>query len=150
MKAPTRARPKGAAIELNLAPLIDAVFLLLTYFLFTISLATIEGVLPSELAAGNRFEQERLPLHQPERQLVVRLIDTGGGVAYFVDDWPAAGIEEVMARISALGPQDVVVIDADPNVAYDYVIRLYNRSLGAGIRNVVFPIEPLERAAPRS
>ena len=38
-----------------MAPLIDCVFLLLTYFLFTISLATVEGLLPSELALGDEL-----------------------------------------------------------------------------------------------
>ena len=76
MRRPARARPAGAAANLNIAPLIDAVFLLLTYFLFTISLATVEGVLPSELTAGNRFEQQRTELEKTTRQAyrhVIRL-----------------------------------------------------------------------------
>ena len=52
MRRPNKARPSGNNAELDMAPLIDCVFLLLTYFLFTISLATIEGLLPSELALG--------------------------------------------------------------------------------------------------
>ncbi len=152
MRRPARARPAGAAANLNIAPLIDAVFLLLTYFLFTISLATVEGVLPSELTAGNRFEQQRTELEKTTRQLIVRLIKTPDGVAYFVDDWPVGGIEEVEQRLGDLGPDDVVVIDADANVAYRHVIRLYNRTLARGIDRVVFPLPPVERGdrAPRS
>ncbi len=152
MRRPSRARPSGAAANLNIAPLIDAVFLLLTYFLFTISLATIEGVLPSELAAGDRFEQERAPLERPSEQMVVRLIKAGDAVAYFVDDWPVAGIEEVERRLDELGPEAVLVIDADAAVAYRHVIRLYNRSLARGIGKVVFPLAATrqDQHAPRS
>ncbi len=140
MRRPTRARPTGATANLQIAPLIDAVFLLLTYFLFTISLSTIEGLLPSELAAGEEFQQQRLPSEEETPQLVVRLVKAGGGVAYFLGDWPVDGIVEVERRLAQLQPQDIVVIDAGSNVAYEYVIRVYNASLKAGVQRVVFPL----------
>ena len=81
MKRPHRARPAGDSPDLQMAPLIDAVFLLLTYFLFTISLATIEGLLPSELALGDDFREEQLDLDRKEREVVVRMVQTGSRVS---------------------------------------------------------------------
>ena len=59
MRAPRTASQASGNTELQLAPLIDCVFLLLTYFLFTISLSTIEGLLPSEIAMGNDPQQRQ-------------------------------------------------------------------------------------------
>jgi len=152
VRRPLRARPTGSHGELQIAPLIDAVFLLLTYFLFTISLSTVEGLLPSELAVGRSFEEQRAPAEAPAREVVVRIVDAGGSVAYFVDDWPVEGWARVAERIDRMDPETTLVIDADPNVAYEHVVRLYNHALAAGLHRVVFPISSLRApgAAPRS
>ena len=83
MRKPDRARPAGSAGELQMAPLIDTVFLLLTYFLFTISLATIEGLLPSELALGDDYREETLDLEKENQEVVIRMVQTGTRVQYF-------------------------------------------------------------------
>ena len=111
MKRPHRARPAGDSPDLQMAPLIDAVYRLLTYFLFTISLATIEGLLPSELALGDDFREEQLDLDRKEREVVVRMVQTGSRVQYFINDWPAFGFENVRSRLDDLSASDIVVID---------------------------------------
>jgi biopolymer transport protein ExbD len=134
-----------------MAPLIDAVFLLLTYFLFTISLATIEGLLPTELAMGNQFEQKKIPLEDQKDEVIIRIVQTGERVQFFIDDWPASDFESVATHLAALQPESVVVIDAGPSVAYEHVIRLYNRCLKTGIKDVVFPLTSASGGgAPRS
>lgn len=134
-----------------MAPLIDAVFLLLTYFLFTISLATIEGILPSELALGNQFEEKKIPLEDQKDEVIIRVVQTGERVQFFIDDWPASDFESVATHLAGLRPESVVIIDAGPSVAYEHVIRLYNRCLKTGIQDVVFPLSSASGGgAPRS
>ena len=140
MKRPLRARPGGASGELQIAPLIDCVFLLLTYFLFTISLSTIEGLLPSELALGDEEQQQTDP-EEHDDEVVVRLIKSGARVQYFIDDWPASDYGAVSKHLSGLGANAIVVIDAGPTVEYEHVIRLYNKCLQLEIDRVVFPLE---------
>jgi biopolymer transport protein ExbD len=123
-----------------MAPLIDCVFLLLTYFLFTISLATIEGILASELALGDDLQESRLELEQEADEVIVRLIRTGETVQYFVDDWPVADFDAVAAHLSTLASDSLVVLDAGPTVEYSHVVRLYNHCLRSSIEQVVFPI----------
>ena len=149
MKRPHRARPAGDSPDLQMAPLIDAVFLLLTYFLFTISLATIEGLLPSELALGDDFREEQLDLDRKEREVVVRMVQTGSRVQYFINDWPAFGFEIVRSRLDDLSASDIVVIDPGPTVGYEHVVRLYNYCLRAGVERVVFPLASTATATPR-
>jgi biopolymer transport protein ExbD len=133
-----------------MAPLIDAVFLLLTYFLFTISLATVEGLLPSELALGDSFDQEKMEVDDPKQEVVVRVVQTGARVQYFVDDWPASSYADVAAHIGKLPRKSVVVLDAGARVTYEHVIRVYNRCLQAGVEKVVFPLTSGSQSAPRS
>jgi len=134
-----------------MAPLIDAVFLLLTYFLFTISLATIEGLLPSELAMGDSFDRQQIDLEDPRREVVVRIVQTGAHVQYFVDDWPTSSYEDVARHLASLESDSTVVLDAGKTVAYEHVIRVYNRCLQVGVERVVFPLSSLSDAgAPRS
>ena len=150
MRSSSRARPGNGSAELQMAPLIDAVFLLLTYFLFTISLATIEGLLPSELALGDSFDQEKLELDDPKREVVIRVVQTGARVQYFVDDWPASSYADVSEHIGKLPEDSVIVLDAGATVGYEHVIRVYNRCLQVGVEKVVFPLSSSTQSAPRS
>jgi len=150
MRASSKARPRTGDGELQMAPLIDTVFLLLTYFLFTISLATIEGLLPSELALGDSFDNQQMDLDEPKREIVIRVVQTGARVQYFVDDWPASSYEDVSEHIGKLSKDSVVVLDAGATVAYEHVIRVYNRCLQVEVEKVVFPLTSPSDGAPRT
>jgi len=149
VRRPTRARPGVWSGDLQMAPLIDAVFLLLTYFLFTISLSTIEGLLPSRLALGDEFREEKLKMDDQQREIVIRIVRTGERVQYFVNDWPAFDFASVKSHLASLTANDIVVIDAGQTVAYEHVVRLYNHCLQIGIEQVVFPLAASTAAAPR-
>lgn len=123
-----------------MGPLIDAVFLLLTYFLFTITLTTIEGLLPAQLALGNNEQQQEKPPEDNE-SVVLRIVQTGAEVQYFVDDWPVTDYGQVLSHLSSADKSSVVVIDAGPNVTYDYVVRLYNECLKLEFGQIVFPLD---------
>lgn len=146
MRTPSRARPGAGTMELQMGPLIDCVFLLLTYFLFTITLTTIEGLLPSELALGDQSPREQENT-EPEEQLVIRMVSTGTSVRYFLDDWPVTDRSAVLTRLDALGKEATVVLDAGPSVAYDHVIGLYNQSLRRKLSKILFPL-PTGAAKP--
>jgi len=143
-----RSRAGSSESELKITPLIDAVFLLLTYFLFTISLSTIEGLLPSELALGNDFQEQRMEREDPNRQVIVRIVQTGERVQYFLDDWPVSDFGAVSRHLDSMPKDATVVIDADANVAYEHVVRLYNHCLKLSLQKVVFPLS--RTAAPGS
>lgn len=148
MRRSRLARPGTTDTDLQIAPLIDCVFLLLTYFLFTISLSTIEGLLPAELALGDDFQERKLELDEPHDEVVVRIVQTGTRTQYFIDDWPAADFAAVSRHLGKLSPSTVVVIDAGPTVAYEHVVRTYNRCLQLSIEQVVFPLAGSVAASP--
>jgi len=140
MRKSRLARAGTTDTDLQMAPLIDCVFLLLTYFLFTISLSTVEGLLPAELALGDDFQEKKLDLDEPHNEVVVRIVQTGTRAQYFIDDWPAADFAAVARHLGGLPPSTIVVIDSGPTVAYEHVVKTYNRCLELGIEQVVFPL----------
>lgn len=137
MRVPHRARASGSGLNFQMTPLIDMVFLLLSYFLFTLNLTAMEGVLPSKLALGDEPAREQ---EQPPEQVFLRLVSTGTRVQYFVDDWPLTGFSELADRLARLPKQTTVVIDAAPGVQTAPVIHTYNQCLKTGLTHVVFPI----------
>jgi biopolymer transport protein ExbD len=137
VKRSHRARPQGA-FDLQLTSLIDLVFLLLSYFLFTLALSATEGVLPSKIAVGEdpseRSEEE------PADDVMVRVVQTGESLQYFVDNWPVAGFAELVDRLQRLPKDTMVVIDAAEAVQTAPVVRIYNQCLKLGLKRVVFPV----------
>ena len=141
MKRPQRARPGGGSLVQQMTPLIDLVFLLLSYFLFTLSLSMLEGVLPSKLALGQNPSEPRSAA-EPPREAMVRLVGSGGRVQYFLDDWPVSDFSELSDRLARLPRDTLVVIDATPGVQVAPVVRTYNQCLKIGLSRVVFPVTP--------
>lgn len=137
MKRSHRAASRGT-FDLNVMSLIDLVFLLLSYFLFTLALTATEGVLPSRIAIGEDAS-EQMP-EEPAEDAVVRLVQTGDTVLYFIDNWPLTDYAELVDRLRRLPAETMVVIDAAPAVQTDPVIRVYNQCLKLGLKRVVFPV----------
>lgn len=127
-------------MALQMTPLIDVVFLMLSYFLFTITLGMLEGVLPSKLAIGEDQQQQQEEQEEPPQQVIVRLVPSGGKVQYFIDDWPITGFEQLQERLAALPKDTMVVIAAAPTVRTAPVVRTYNQCLKLGLSRIVFPV----------
>ncbi len=122
-----------------MTPLIDVVFLMLSYFLFTMSLGMLEGVLPSKLALGEDQQQQERE-EEPPQQVIVRLVQSGGKVQYFLDDWPVTSFEKLKDKLDGLPKDTMVVIAAAPTVRTAPVIRTYNQCLKLGLSRIVFPV----------
>ncbi len=140
MRASHRARPGRQSILLQMTPLIDVVFLLLSYFLFTFSFRPVEGILPSDLALASKTPRPRV--EQPDKHAIIHIIETGSSVRYFLDQWPAASLKELGAMVAELPDSTLFVIDAEPVVTYRYVVDVYNFLLQRRFRKIVFPIDP--------
>ena len=93
-------RVSGESARLQMAPLIDVVFLMLSYFLFTLSLGMLEGVIaPGHVSAPLQPGLEQVPgrLAQPaHRQEAVE----PGGAPPGHDGMPQA--EEAAGRHAAV------------------------------------------------
>ena len=134
---------KGSALSsLSLTPLIDIVFLLLIFF----------------LAVATRFADEETKFAREERELDVMLpeaseakplsvdpdetiivIDEQG--RYFVKDSMVSlkQLDRILKQVRVNNPgRESVVIQADGNVKYAYVVAAMNSCMKAKIRNYTF------------
>lgn len=103
-----RLRRQLAEPRLEVMPLIDVVFLLLTFFIYSLVLMVRANMLPitlPELASGEPAE--------PVTPIVV-LIDRAGNL--YLDAEPVAGVDEAILQLRILRderPKDPVVVAAD-------------------------------------
>ncbi len=129
-----RHRERDDKIELAMTPMIDIVFLLNVFFLFTFKIVLPEGdfnvQMPSAAAARAAEPSEILPL-----RLVLKAAPTGeladlhlAGRSFGNGRDAFAQLQayirtQVVAEGGAAADEQEVEIDADYNLNYDYVVR---------------------------
>ena len=113
MKTPT-TKTRNAALELNLTSMIDVIFLLLIFFVFTSDFKEPEKLLPTKLSAVGLVDA---PLEQQERDLgkiTVRVAASPDGALTWTVDGARveslAAVEETLAALQEIDPTVPVVL----------------------------------------
>lgn len=131
LKFPPKEAPR---ININLAALIDIVFLLLIYFLLT----------------SNFIEQDSIDLKLPkvesvgkldEGQIVI-MIDRQGKFYYDKIEISDRDLDEFLGLWIGRSGEKSVLIKADRNVAFDRVVRVMDLSKKHGARKLLVGTEP--------
>lgn len=127
-----RLKPKDDSdLEVSLTPLIDAVFLLLVFFLVATmmkkNLKDVDIALPESASA------ERLA---PDKNRFVIAVDAGG--EFFVEGVPATlqTLHDSLARLSLEDPGRQVRLDVDRDTPASAVVEVVNLCQFRGIFNV--------------
>ena len=154
MKAPTNSR-KDASFELNLTSMIDVIFLLLVFFVFTVDFKEPEKLLPTNLSTSGAITSETKPT-QEERDLgkiIASLrVDKVGRVVYAVDGKPLDSLNELEATLTALQeiePNAPVVVDPERNVPIESVLDVYDAARRVGLTKIKFTASPEALASRR-
>ena len=128
--------------ELQIAPLIDVVFLLLIYFMVSSSLKRSEADLFMSLPSAVAVSQE---LKMPDEQVIEVLADgliVLNGTDYSPSEKDLAKLEETLVRYREasllIGIPAMITIAADDNSLHERVIDVLNACAGAGITSVTF------------
>ncbi len=133
----------------NLAPMVDVVMVILIFFMLGTRFAISEGVLPTQLpsqigpgggAKVTIVPAVRISLREPRR---------GDGCEIFVMDRALSensfgaltGFLVDKLRAGA-DPQGQVLIGADPEIRYQYVISAMDSCVRAGFVNLQFSVGP--------
>lgn len=146
MRWPSPFRDRRPAVELQLTPMIDCVFLLMVYFIWSSSFAIVEMSLPSELSAQQTGSGPANPDVPPPpeadfEQIVIRIVSGDAGPVWQVNDAPISSLAElrqslgVIARIKRDAP---VVLDPDPDVPLGDVIDVFDLSRLVGLEKMQF------------
>lgn len=143
MKIP-RSTAEGT-MEVKMTPMIDVVFLLLIFFVWTSSFEIPEFDLPSALAEPppGGSEANSAPMLPVEvfDEIVVKLIAQNESTLIRLNGQPVADTSALRAQlkeIMTLGVQPPVIVDPDDQVTMDQAVAVYDVARSAGADRVLF------------
>ncbi|MBM4089217.1 MAG: hypothetical protein FJ276_07280 [Planctomycetes bacterium] len=145
MRRPSPYIDRRGDLDIMMTPMIDVVFLLLVFFVWTTSFQIVERVLPSKLTAVSGTSpadpNEAPPPEEDFDRVVVRLLWQDGQPAWQVNDAFVPDLRrtrkrlEDIARITRNAP---VILHPDPNVPLGHVIDLYDITRLVGFTKIQF------------
>lgn len=133
MKTPSYFTTRRSAMELQMTPMIDVVFLLLVFFVWTASFHVAEYILPSSVStaagAGQASANDPPPPEADFDQVVVRILWLDDQPAWRINDQPLANLDQVrtqLDRIANIKRDAPVILHPDPLVPLGHVIDIYD------------------------
>jgi len=138
----------SANADLNTAmtPMIDVVFLLLVFFVWTASFQTIEYVLDSQVAAQqgtNASVDTQVDPPSDTEDVLVRIESVAGELVWSVSQRSATSLLDVKERLKRLADVDAsvkVILHPDPEVPLEFVIGAFDAAQLAGFAQIAFAV----------
>jgi biopolymer transport protein ExbD len=129
---------EGGDDDINMAPMIDMVFLLLIFFMVASHLTALERI-PVLLPVA---DEAKVPKEARDRQLVtIRSMDDSGEDAEIFMNLQVVDIERFTTAISNLheGNEDLqVYLRADRRVKHKHIKKVMEACANAGIVDIIF------------
>ena len=127
---PEEARQRPA---IQMAPLVDIVFLILIFFM-TLS---IFNQLESELSISVPKAKESKEAQRSPGEIIINIVEDGT-VIVNQRQLKYSELEEMLKRISALFPNQPVIIRADEKTYHKFVVNVLDACAAADIWNISF------------
>ena len=148
MRVPSTFRDRRTGLDLQLTPMIDCVFLLMIYFLWSSSFAVAEMSLPSSLAAQARISAGSATQSPPPEadfdNVVVRVLAAEGKTKWEINGSPVGSLAEMRQTLSTIAriKRDApIVIDPVGDVPLGDVIDVFDLTRLVGFEKVQFATE---------
>ena len=130
-------------LEIKMTPMIDVVFLLLVFFVWTASFQVVEYLLPSELSTllGNQAALEEPPPEADFEDVVIRIHWTDDQPGWTINDQQADSLAQLHQRLQAIAQvkQDApVILHPDEEVPLGDVINVFDISRLIGFEKIQF------------
>lgn len=145
MRPPSTYTNRRTPVDLQLTPMIDCVFLLMVYFIWSSSFNIAEEMLPSRLSVatsgGTGTTTTTPPPEADFEDVVVRVLWQRGRPAWTVNDSPVGSLLDLrgaLAQISRIKRDAPVILHPDPEVPLGDVIDVYDLSRLVGFEKVQF------------
>ncbi len=133
------------ALQIEMTPMIDVVFLLLVFFLWTASFRLMEERLPTAVAESDAVagsgSDDTVTEELDFERIVVRLLWDNKRVRMLVNGTPQPDLEAVARQLHAISTirNDLpVVVDPAPEVPLGTVIDVYDATRQAGLEQIQF------------
>jgi len=135
---------RRSELDVKMTPMIDVVFLLLVFFVWTASFHIAEHILPSSVSAVRGTEPSDPSTPPPEEDfddVVIRIhwLDTQPG--WRVNEEPMTTLDDVraaLAGVAAVKPDAPVILHPDQDVPLGHVIDVYDATRLEGFEKVQF------------
>jgi biopolymer transport protein ExbD len=154
MRIPSPFRDRRTSVDLQLTPMIDCVFLLMIYFIWSSSFAVAEMSLPSKLSASPAARGSGTPNEPPPPEadfpnVVVRVLWNGSGPAWTINETAVnspAELRQKLAAIARIKRDAPVILDPAGDVPLGDVIDVFDVSRLVGFEKIQFAAAvPAER-----
>ena len=123
--------------EINVTPLVDVMLVLLIIFMVTAPMMTygVKVNLPQTESKSIKTKEDPLILSITKQRLV------------FIENYKVAldGLKEKLEKISANRPENEILLQADKDVPYGFVMEVMSQVKEAGITKVGMITEPLHK-----
>lgn len=133
-------------INTAMTPMIDVVFLLLVFFVWTASFQVVEYVLPSPISSQMGTEATNVENPPPPKDfddIVVRVLWENNQAVWTVNQQPVPSLDAVanqLTSLAELGTDATVILHPDPAVPLGFVIETYDVSQLSGFEKVSFAV----------
>lgn len=131
-----RIPTEGGDDEINMAPMIDMVFLLLIFFMVASHLTSLERI-PVALPVADKA---KVPEEARDRQLISVVAEPDGSAAYYMN-LQKMDIQELSERIKQQAEADPnlrIYLRADRQVRYKNIKAVMGACAEAGIADIIF------------
>ena len=136
------------SIGLRMTPMIDVIFLLLTFFVLTAKFREPEQLLPIVLGQANAsaatLDLAPMPIYIKAGSGGCVVSVSGGSDMLISTDNPAEGLltlsRNVQHHIETAGARPIELY-CDDAVGWDFVVKVYDVLYGLGAQNITFRIE---------
>ena len=127
----TQATPER--IFFQIAPLVDILLFLLVFFIMTWNFARNEAELDVKVPAAREGKENKRPVGE-----VILNVKRDGSIMMNRRVMTPGELQQTLARIADLYPDQAVVLRGDQNVDYKYVVDVLDICRAANIWNVAF------------
>jgi biopolymer transport protein ExbD len=147
MRRPSVFHRDQDELEIKMTPMIDVVFLLLVFFVWTASFHAVEYLLPSSLSQqlGNAavIDSQDPPPEAEFEDVIVRILWQDDHVLWQVNGQDVLSLDEVKQRlqlVAGIKTDAPVILHPDEEVPVGDVIDVYDISRVAGFDKIQFAI----------
>lgn len=154
MKTPTRVENHRAHDDLAMTSMIDVVFLLLIFFVWTSSFDLPETNLPGSIAmtpdpveSPTAANPDREPIADEIKptEIVVRILHQPDGKSFQIGAVELVDLSSVRKKLSTIARLPIntlVVIDPDPAVSVADTIEIFDLARGMNFSKVLLAVDP--------
>lgn len=138
-----RRKPDDTKIETNMTPMIDVVFQLLTFFMFTLRPIILEGQFAVTMAAAGQAAPAIEEFKIPPLAVFLKAGDDGGIDTILLGERPMRNFEELRIQVQSLAGgafegEIEAEIYADDKLHYAHLVSAVNALTAAKISKINF------------